>query len=179
MKYFKPELLARYRSLNDDVADIAAAEWERVTDAYNAWVDVLRPALPAAARVVLDRVTLHDATVLGITLTKGKPRLSLLIRLEGTQGKPGKVLELMYLLANGPKHRALISPRDAKKDSPVLGRILYDEFGRGISGVAPVFSHSLLLSTGYELRIRFTGMRIRQLRRVILPSAQQAGLGAG
>jgi hypothetical protein len=34
MKYFKPELLARYRSLDDGVAEAAAEEWEQAVVAY-------------------------------------------------------------------------------------------------------------------------------------------------
>jgi hypothetical protein len=36
-----------------------------------------------------------------------------------------------------------------------------------------IFSHSLLLTGGVELRIRFTDMKVRALQRVILPSVEQ------
>src|SRR4051794_26690006 len=98
MKYLKPELLARCRSLNDDVADAAAAEWEQALAAYRARVRAIRHQLPSGARVLLSRFSLHDAKVRAIAFGGKRPTLDLVIRLEGIASEPGALLELSYLL---------------------------------------------------------------------------------
>ena len=59
-----PELLARSRSADDDVAEAAAARWEKAIAAYNARLQKIRPFLPPGARQLLRRVSLHDAQYL-------------------------------------------------------------------------------------------------------------------
>src|SRR5689334_15240213 len=43
MKYFKPKLLARCRSLDDDIADAAAAQWDKAIVAYREHLRAIRP----------------------------------------------------------------------------------------------------------------------------------------
>src|SRR5208283_3286130 len=101
MRYFKPELLARYRSHDDSVAEAAALQWDRAIARYNQRLDNLRPFFPAGVRFVLDHFSLHDGRVLGIALAQREPRLSLLIRLESTPRRPGEKLELVYIVSLG------------------------------------------------------------------------------
>jgi len=178
MRYLKPELLTRCRSLDDEVAEAAANEWDQAIARYNARLATLRPLLPTGVQAVLDHFSLHDGRVLGISLARRKTWLSLLVRLEGTSVRPGPVLELKYILAKGLKRAAFAIMRHggAEQGSQDRGRIQYDEFGK-VGGVGVgVFSHSLLLTGGFELRIRFTNLRVRRLNRVILPSVELAGL---
>jgi len=174
MKYFKPALLERCRSLDDAATEAASDEWERAVVSYNAELAVIRPQFPAAVRVVLDRFTLHDAKVLTYFLTKRK--LSLLVRLESASTRPGKMLELKYtIVKNGLR---IVKHGKGKEWPKDRGRIQYDEFGKAADAPEAIFSHSLLLAGGYELRIRFTDLHLRRLKKVMFPSVEQAGLGA-
>jgi hypothetical protein len=169
MKYFKPELLARCRSPVDDTADAAAKEWERAILAYRKRLQAIRPALPGSVRRLLSRVTLHDAKVLAITAgPERQPWFTLLVRLEGTASSPGELLELTYLCVTGP-HGGVAFKKQApfKKNSPGLGWVLYDEFD--FHKKRNFFTHSLLLTGGHEVEIRFRNLRVRCLDEVLLP----------
>jgi len=178
MKYFKPELLTRCRSLDDHVAETAADDWERAVAAYNAKLASIRRELPIGARFLLDQFSLHDARLFGITLSRAKPWLSLFVRLEGKPLRPGNHWELKYILAKGPKSRQFSMDRLAK-DSKAPARIQYDEFAKVADFPVRVFSHALLLSGGLELRIRFVGLRVQLLQKAIFPANETAGLAAG
>jgi hypothetical protein len=165
MRYFKPELLARFRSLDDDVADAAAKEWERATAQYKAKLAGFRSRLPLGARSLLRNFTLHDATLLSIAVGEKSPTISLFIRLEGSPERNGRILELQY---TSPEY-SLRKYGDIDKDSPDLSHVLYDEFSELKKGG---FAHSLLLALGIELRIHFTNLRIRQMKRLIMQFAE-------
>jgi hypothetical protein len=177
MQYLKPELLERTRSL-DDVAEAAAKEWEEALAEYNAALDSLRSVLPAGVRALLARYSLHDARILSISEERRRPRLTLLVQLEGKPARPGNLLELHYLLARSSKHPGfvLVGGEKPEQDIRDKGRIQYDEIGKVADDPVAVFAHSLLLQGGGELRIQFTEMRIRTLQRVILPSVEPLGL---
>ncbi len=176
MKYFTPDLLARCRSLDDDVADSAAEEWERALAAYRARLQAIRPHLPSGARVLLSRFTLHDARVLTIAVGRKRPTFTLVLRLEGTPSEPGALLELSYLLVTGP-HGGVVTRKDAqlkKNDASGRGWILYDEFD--LDEQRAFFTHSLLLADGYEVEVRFHSLRVRRLDEVLIPPLE---LGEG
>lgn len=172
MKHLKHALLERCRSLDDAAAEAASDEWELAVANYNAELATIRTQFPAVVRTVLDRFSLHDATVL--TYFSTRKRLSLLIRLEGAARRPGKMFELNYTLAKGGFR--IVEHAKGKEWPKDRGRIEYDEFGKAADAGGPVFSHSLLLAGGYELRVRFTDLRVRRLKKVMFPSAEQAGL---
>src|SRR4051794_36944181 len=88
MKYFKPELLARCRSLDDDEAEAAADGWERAVTAYNAKLATIRRELPPGVRFILDHFSLHDARLFGITVSRAKPWVSLFVRHDLTLRHP-------------------------------------------------------------------------------------------
>ena len=141
--------------------------------------------LPAGVRSVLDRFSLHDARVLVYvhTKVKGKKRkdwLSLFVRLEGTFNRPGKELELRYTLAAPPKTHKVYTARHGgdMKDSRGRVWIQYDEFGVVVGKPSPIFSHSLLLTNGDELRIRFTDLHVQPYKKVTFHSFEQAGFEA-
>jgi hypothetical protein len=177
MQYLTPELLARFRSPDDDVAEDAAREWDQAIANYNAELRAIRSFLPMGVRALLARWSLHDATILSIALARRKPRLSLVIQLEGSRGRPGEVLELQYSLARTARNPgfSLIDHAGHGKDRQDKARIQYDEFRKVVEDPVEVFSHSLLLKGFYELQIWFTDMQVRQLQRVIFPSLEQLG----
>jgi hypothetical protein len=168
MKYFKPELLARCRSLDDDLADAAAEEWEQAVAAYGQRLRAIRRLVPRAVRGLLARVTLHDAKVLTIAAAKGEPRLRIWLQLEGTASQPGEVLELNYLVVAGPHGGMAVKKHPQfKKSAPGLGWVLYDEFN--LEEQRAFFTHSLLLTGGYEIEVRFHNLTVRRLNDVLLP----------
>src|SRR5207248_6203575 len=97
MKYFTPELLARSRSLDDDEAEAAAAEWEKKITAYNVRLKEIRRRLPLGARQLLKHVSLHDAQFL--TLNRAGNELFLTFRLPSNAHKQAGGVELRYTLA--------------------------------------------------------------------------------
>jgi hypothetical protein len=125
MRYFTPELLARSRSPDDDVSEAAADEWEQAVAKYNAELDSIRPDLPPGVRALLASCSLHDARILSISEARRRPRLSLLIQLEGRPTRPGDLLELQYLLVRTSKHPglALVVHGEPEKDLRDKGRI--------------------------------------------------------
>ena len=174
MRHLKPDILVRSRSLDDAVSEAAADEWEEAVAKYNAELDAIRSDLPPGGRALLASRSLHDARILSIIEVRRKPRLSLLIQLEGRPTRPGDLLELQYRLARTSKHSGLsmLKHGEPEKDLHDKGRIQYDEFGKIADEPVEVFSHSLLLKGGLELQIRFTDMKVLALQRVILPSVE-------
>src|SRR5438128_2569165 len=102
MKYFKPALLARYRSGDDDVADAADEEWERATAAYRKRLKDIRKRLPVHVRRLISRFSLHDAKVVLFGSHKDMPLFIALLQLEGAPARPGDVLALFYTTAGKP-----------------------------------------------------------------------------
>jgi|GEM_PF-6825260 len=124
MRYFTPELLARSRSLDDDEAEAAAAEWEKKITAYNVRLKKIRRHLPLGARQLLKHVSLHDAQFL--TLNRAGSELFLTFRLPGNAHKQAGGVELRYTLA-GQSNLVLHEPQ-ASANGPVARWVLYDEF---------------------------------------------------
>jgi hypothetical protein len=170
MKYFKQELLARCRSLDDDVSDAAAKEWEQAIASYRARTRAIRPQLPLSVRRFLSRVTLHDAKVLTMTFGRKQPTFTLLTQLEDTPSQPGEVLELSYFLVAGPHGGvAFKKPTQLHKEAPGPRYILYDEFDLDERAF---FTHSLLLTGGDEIEVRFHSLRVRRLEKVLVTPLQ-------
>lgn len=160
MKYFTRELLARCRSLDDDVAESAAEEWEEAIARYNDRLGGIRSRLPLDVRKLLADVTLHDATVLVRTISSGAnvDSATLRVRLEGSESKPGEVLELHYSLVRGSAFEVFPRPSECLQEGQASDLILYDEFE--LDEQSGIFMHSLLLADGSEMRFRFRQLRI-------------------
>lgn len=168
MRYFKPELLARSRSQDDEVAEAAAKEWEEATAGYEARFNVIAPRLPGGAGELCSRFSLHDAKVLGAAFATEKAMFVILLRLEGASGQIGKVLELNYLPMAGPTGGVAVKP-----NASLQGRshkdvwVLYDEFD--FNEECRFCTHSLLLTDGREIEVRFTDMKVLLLDEVVTP----------
>jgi hypothetical protein len=175
MKYFKPELLARCQSLDDDVAEAAADEWDRAIDKYNEELAAIRPLLPAGVIDLIDHFALHDARIeaFGIFWPRSKFLASLIVRLEGTSVSPGPLLELAYTLPAETTWFTIPGVVTTGMDLRGLTGhnllILYDEFNETADGPVREFSHSFLLSDGVEMQIRFTDLHIRRLKQSEMP----------
>lgn len=174
MKYFKPELLTRLRSRDDNVADAAAMEWEEATAAYQARFKKVRDKLPVGVRRLCSKVSLHDARVLGAACSTRNPLFGILLRLEGSAGESGEVLELTYHPVAGPNggvHIGTHAPSETTARNGVW--VLYDEFD--IDEEHAFFTHSLLLSDGREIDIRFHSLAVRRLGQVFTPTELTEG----
>jgi hypothetical protein len=162
MKYFKPDLLARCRSQDDDVADTAADEWERAAEAYRLRLKSIRSSLPAGVRRLVSRISLHDAQVLGMSFGKPKPRFSLRLRLEGAGKQPGEIIGLNYRVVGGPNGGVIFHKHSELGQSPHGSRwVLYSEFD--VDEERGFFTHSLLLTGGLEVEVRFHSLSVQDL----------------
>lgn len=168
MKYFKPELLARCRSRDDEVAEAAATEWEEAVVAYRARLEAVRAHLPGKIERLRSRFSLHDAQVLGISFGSEKARFGILLRPEGSSAQPGKILDLNYHPAAGANGGVSIKVQDLAQGGPRRDVwVLYDEFD--LDEQHGFFTHSLLLSDGHEIDVRFTSLTVRLLDEIISP----------
>ena len=120
MKYFTTEVILRTRSEDDDSADAANDEWDRLQDVYLARLKEIGPKLPRSLRSLLKRFYLHDAKVSTIALDGGST-LVLTLQLDGS-GNGG--LQLTYRLTAPLKiHR---HPEIDEGATPL--EWLYDQF---------------------------------------------------
>ena len=144
MRFFHSELLAKYRSRDDDIADAAAKKWDSAAAAYQTRLRVIKSRLPLGIRRFLSNFTLHDARILAATSSKHLSLFTMLMQLEGAAASPGKIIQLFYLTeAKAPPQRAPAC------DVPIL----YDEVDWDEQ--KEEFTHSLLLANASELVIRF------------------------
>jgi hypothetical protein len=180
MKHFKPALLARCRSLDNEVSDTAAKEWERAAAAYRKRLEAIRNELPAGARRLISQGALHDAKVLAISFRKKLPLLTIFVQLEGTASNTGRELALRYRVVQEPYAGLLVKKEPQIKNGTAgLGLILYDEFD--LDRRHGFFTHSLLLANGDELAVRFHDLRVRPPSEVLvqpleLPSGERTWL---
>jgi hypothetical protein len=153
MKYMTPDLLAKFRSQDDDVADAAAAEWEKQCDAYKNHLKEIRNILSPGARRLLHR-NFHDAKVLTLATDDEMEHCSIFLEFDDPDNpKLKKSLELKYRLVSGGQGFAL-TKHPAVDDGKELGWWLYDEFDV-TPGDVPIMTHSILLTGGWEICLKF------------------------
>jgi len=169
MKYFRPELLARCRSSEDSVADAAAKEWDEAVAAYRARFKSIRGKLPPGARRLCTKASLHDARLLGAAWSERQAIFTILLQVVGAKGRGGEVLEMNYHPVAGPNGGVTLGPRTlSEKDAPRLVHVLYDEFD--LDEEHSFFTHSLLLTNGREIGIRFHNLTCRWLEHAVSPT---------
>lgn len=165
MKYFTYDLLKRYGSPDERIADAADREWERATVAYRKRLETIRPKLPAAVRSFLQKFCLHDARL--VTLARGKPlwTLSLVFQFDSPH-QDG--IQLIYTLPKGL--RALY--HRGREEAGVHLEWLYDEIDVVRNGATPLFLHSILLTAGLELQLSFSRLQWKYYPRMVAPPAK-------
>lgn len=164
MKYFTPDLLARFGSMDDAVADAAHQEWEEVNAKYLEHLREIRPKLPRAAKSLLRHHCLHDAKLLALGIRRDGLAISMFLELDAPHDR---AISLSYDLTKRAellKHPALSEP-----GTPL--EWLYDEFNivtkrRG----RPLFTHSILFTGGRELRLTFRSLRLTAFEKVVMPT---------
>lgn len=165
MKFFTQELLTRYRSSNRAIADTAAIEWDKASDAYVARLKQIRSHLPVGVRRLLNHATLHDAglVTLNTSVDGAEKKLFLTFQLEGTPEKAGGGIELGYRLS-GP---ALVRlDKRIKRDGEDQIYVLYDEFDLK-RGREKEFTHSILMTGGIEFSIPFFSVAVKRFGRIL------------
>jgi hypothetical protein len=149
MRYFTRDLLDRYGSLDDSVADAAHEEWEQASARYRAHLDTIRTSLPPSFRDLLDRYALHNAHVRRAE-AKGengsaKADSNLYLVELSPESSPDERLALTYVLEGS-------SPPAAVGDCYWL----YDEVDLAGADAPGVFLHRIMFSDGTEIELPFT-----------------------
>jgi hypothetical protein len=184
MIFYTPELLERFGSKDDDIADAAIDEVEQRADDYVRHGDAIESKLPPRLRDLLNQFYLHDARVIShpplmITdvdwleraLRSGLPlgwrvfgprehRLpSYWIPLE-LDWPPREALVLQYRwvqIENAELHESLFD------ECPYL-EWLHDEIELVQDGESTEFLHSILFTRGFELQLRFKDFGFAMLK---------------
>jgi hypothetical protein len=174
MKYFTPDLFVRLQDLQDRTA---SKDWEKAVEDYDAYLRRVRPRLPRSLRRIVEDLFLHDAEVL--CMSRRGNTLSVTLQLEPPAES---LLVLNYsLVADLIINRSAL-PADVCTDNVAW---LHDEIKveRPIAATAgqrmrkngresdersvPVYSHTILLSNGWEVEVRFRGLRLSRPKALI------------
>jgi len=151
VRYFTPELYERLQNFDPAAMDAADSEWEAASARYEQHLQELGPAMaPVLKR--FESILLHDAAVLGISRRGDEFDIVLLKDL-----LPRDIVTLTYLLtgepfvdkdALAPKYRSLVMQYE------------YDEFDLAVENGQNYFTHSILFSNGWEIRLRFRDVQV-------------------
>jgi hypothetical protein len=160
MKYFTPDLLARFGSANDQIADSAQQEWEQAHEVYVKHLEAIGPMLPPPLQSLLDRCYLHDAKVL--TMALGDNSFSIMLKLDTPRGE---WIELRYSLKGKPKF--IVHPDLVEKDVPL--EWLYDEIAATAEDNTNTLTHSILFTGGRELELSFDNLAWMVYQAVVSP----------
>jgi hypothetical protein len=156
MKYFTPELLARYGSSDDRVANAAQAEWEAATEKYQKHLRSIQRQLPKRLRGFLRRYYLHDAAVRFVGVADQVLHLTLQL-----DAPPRDTVFLRYRLVSDIK---MVSHALSGHDAAQPLSWLYDEVDIASEGVFPVIEQRILLSNGVELTVQFQDLSFSTAR---------------
>jgi len=171
MKHFPVALHLLSQPRHDDATVAAAlAAWDRAEEAYEAELQRDWDRFPEAVRHYLDNVRLHD----GALIADGPPdedQYRLVVR---TDSPAGEYVEFSYDLAEPPEVLDAGFPDDQKSDTPYW---MYDEFAADPATPLPArprFTHTILLSDGRELRVRFYDLEVRRFAPLLTAAATPA-----
>ncbi len=146
MKHFTPDLLDRFGSEIDAIADKAQTDWEKANLDYQEHYQSIEKSLPMKFRQVLDRFELHDARLYGTMFES--PFLFVAMQLASP---PYETLVLQYHLLKEP---AVIRHNQGAAPCPYL-EWLYDEVDVKKADDLAYFEHAILLTNGIEFRVAF------------------------
>jgi hypothetical protein len=175
MKYFTPQLLDKFRSKDDKVADQASERWEKEAQAYTEYLQGVHSQLPAPLLQLFGNYYLHDAEV----VFAGRKERDYFVTVK-LDAPPGDFLWLQYELVAEP----IILQHHAGPVTHVPVQWLYDEIEILHDGtrffIFPQthFRHSILLTNGSELQISFRDFRFFHLptRQVLVSGAANSGV---
>ena len=191
MKYFTPELFVKLQECEDQSAFRAVnASWEDAIRRYRERLGEIRTGPKDGVRDFSRRKSLHDAHVVDI----GVYEMRLTIVLKETTG--AGLVSLTYSLVDSPSIDRAAIP-EQHQSSPTSW--LYDEIDRdeemifdprlrllaktpglpeGNNGQPrwkPIFHHSILLSNGWEIRVRFHRLAVARTTSLFRSTEFSAG----
>lgn len=151
MKFFTFDLIDRYGSEDDAIADAADAEWEEQVDAYDQHLKHIEPSLTDSL-LIYNGLLLHDALVESIN--RHGNRLVMVLQKDIP---PRDLVTVTYLLTNEPIIRtdALSPPHRTE----YMG-FMYDELDVIEENGQKVFTQSILFSNGWEVQLRFRDVEV-------------------
>jgi hypothetical protein len=195
MRFYTPDLLERFGSQDDDIADAAHDEIERRSEEYTQHLDEIEGKLPQRFRDLLNQFYLHDARVIShppLVITDvewlerasrsglplgwrafglGESRLpSYWIPLE-LDPPPREILILQYRgvqIENVEIHQSIFEDCDYLDWQ-------HDEVELIEAGGNIEFRHSILFTRGFELRLRFKDFDFATLKPMDV--AQEVAVG--
>jgi len=150
MKYFTPELLKRFNSRDDEVADAAHADFERAVTAYKEQLDKIDEKLPDNVRRLLSEFYLQDAKVMLFLVRDDE--FSIFLRPEGQRDES---LMIRYLVTGKPRFN-----KNWLTGMPPHLYWLYDEIGIRQKRRTTVFTHSILFTGNRELQLEFSDLEL-------------------
>ncbi len=165
MKFFTPDLLLRFGSPDDAVANAAQEEWEEIHRHYLDHLEKLRPKLPRGVKPLLRKFCLHDARLIALGLRHDNRELFLMLELDRPHHQG---LTLTYDLTRRPE--LIRHPELSKPGTPI--EWLYDELDLGKGGEHPIFRHSILFTGGRELELTFRTLRLTAFEKVLGPTTE-------
>jgi hypothetical protein len=172
MQFFTPELLKLARSADQSIASTAADQWDQAGDEYRRFLRELRKEMPFKARKSSRHLNLHDGRVVEAASFEDLPLLSIVVRMPGSAGEAGMLLQLQYQTLGPHGHSNFTTQKfDIADDSEHPRCILYHEFARGEE--PGTFTHSLLMSSGHVATIRFRDFLVRRMGKSRRPDRKE------
>jgi len=187
VRYFTPDLFVRLQNFRDQPAFLDTNQaWERAVETYGAHLLEIRQDLPDGLRQLTDQGSLHDAFVYSIW--QERSRLTMVLHPER---ETSRLLVLTFHLVDPPFVDLSAIPKEYRSSHIAW---LYDEIGferetvfdittrvqfrseeptrPGIPGEsrARVFTHDILLSNGWEIRLRFHRLDVSHPTALIPPA---------
>jgi hypothetical protein len=145
MRYFTPDLLERFGSLDDDVADAAHEEWERAIVRSNRRWQKIKAAFPKEVQRFEDEhVCLHDAQLLSM----GRQADTFVMVLQPEPPSQNMVL-LTFTLEGEPVIDTAALPR---RQDTSYAEWMYEEFDLDRRKRC---TFEVLLSNGWSVQLRF------------------------
>jgi len=165
MRFFTPELVARFNSADDAEADQADEAWEKAIAAYRKHLDSMRDRMPSQVRK-LTELCLHDADLLACDQEVGPhfpfpfepfPPFWTAMAIVSVK-QEDQIVSLIYLLWDRMREYPASEDWSFSKAGT---HWLYDEVD--VAGHRGAFLHRALLSDGRVLEIPFLTVFIHEL----------------
>lgn len=156
MKYFTPELFARFNSSDDAIALAAHDEWERQLKRYGRHYKKIEAQLPPMLRKFDSEQCLHDADVFAPALLPGNapwkaPTVIIVAQQINTLFPEflNTLAILEYTITANPVVEIPLPVPVSRQVQPIW---LYEE----VDVIAPgVFTHEILISDGRVIKLQF------------------------
>ena len=159
MKYFTPNLHARFCSLQEEGA-AAHAEWEHVLTRYEKRIRKIRSELPSGLQKLCGELHLHDADL--VCMLRHADSCILVLRLEPPSTD---VVLLDYALVRDPLIETDVLPGEVRSSRP---QFMYDEVDMLRRNGRKEFTHSILFSNGLHVQLRCRDLRVQIAKQLFL-----------